>query len=311
MSKIICVVGPTASGKTALAVQLAKELDGEILSCDSMQVYRGMDIGTAKPTEEERMGIPHHMLSVVPPEEPFSVGRFTQMADPVLQDILARGKTAILAGGTGLYVDALISGRQFAEKGDPAIRQRLERRADEEGMETLLRELSGYDPETAGRLHLRDRKRILRAMEIYEVTGKAMSQHDAMSKTLPPKYLAAWLGLWYSDRSELYGRIDLRVDRMLQQGLLEEIRGLLEKGLPPTSTAYAAIGYKEFIRAIKGECSMEEAAEQVKQSSRRYAKRQMTWFRRNEEIFWLDRSQMTEPELFRAVRQYLAKFDGA
>ena len=311
MPNIVCIVGPTASGKTALSVRLAKELGGEVISFDSMQIYRRMDIGTAKPTPEETEGVPHHMLSVAEPWETFSVGKYVQMADPILQDILSRGKTAVLVGGTGLYIDALIAGRSFADEPNEALRQKLERRADEEGMEALLKELAVYDPETAARLHPADRKRILRAMEVYEATGKTISQHNAETQLLPPQYKAAWLGLWYSDRSVLYDRIDRRVDVMLQNGLPAEIRSLVEEGLPKDSTAYAAIGYKEFIRAMEGQCSMEEAADAVKQGSRRYAKRQMTWFNRNKDVFWIDRcAHITDEDVFSAARRYLADFDG-
>jgi len=311
MKRVICVVGPTASGKTSLAVRLAKELDGEVISCDSMQVYRGMDVGTAKPTAEEMQGVVHHMLDVADPAESFSVGRFTELADPILQDVLARGKTAVLAGGTGLYIDALVSGRSFSDRPDGDLRRFLEDRADREGTEVLLRELAEADPETASRLHLKDRKRIIRALEVWLSTGITMAEHDRQTRQLPPKYDAAWLGLWYSDRRVLYERIGRRVDLMLQQGLLEEIRLLLEAGFSENSTAFAAIGYKEFLAAMQGKESFDEAAEAVKQGTRRYAKRQMTWFRRNEAIFWLDRCVCSnENDLFSAARRHLAEFDG-
>ena len=311
MPNIICVVGPTASGKTALAVQLAKEYDGEVISCDSMQIYKGMDIGTAKPEREEMQGIVHHMLDVAEPSEAFSVGRFTDLADPILQDILARGKTAVLAGGTGLYVDSLISGREFAPVPATGVRKKLEKRADEEGTEVLLKELAGFDPEAAARLHPADRKRILRAMEVYLETGKTITQHDAETKAVPPKYHAAWLGLTYSQRQTLYDRIDRRVDIMLEMGLMDEIDRLLAAGLDKAATALQAIGYKEFLAARRGEMTMAAAAEAVKQNSRRYAKRQLTWFRRNESIFWLDRSKLEDNALFPAARQYLRDFDTA
>ena len=312
MNKIICVAGPTASGKTALAVRLAQALNGEVISCDSMQIYRGMDIGTAKPTAEEMQGIPHYMLDVADPGESFSVGRFTQMADPILRDILAREKTAILAGGTGLYMDALISGREFALAPAPELREALERRADEEGAEALLRELREVDPDCAARLHLRDRKRIIRALEIYKATGVTMTEHDRRSRLQPPKYEARWLGLRYSDRSVLYGRIDRRVDKMLEAGLKEELQRLLAAGIPETATALQAIGYKEFLPALKAGQDLSQAAEAVKQGSRRYAKRQLTWFGRNGQIFWLDRCALpTDEDVFLAARQHLAQFDPA
>ena len=311
MPNIVCVVGPTASGKTALSVELAKALDGEVISFDSMQVYRGMDIGTAKPTEEEMDGVVHHMLDVADPKENFSVGRYTEMADPILQDILERKKTAVLVGGTGLYVDALISGREFSPCPATGVRETLEARAEKEGTEVLLKELSVFDPEAAKRLYPADKKRIIRAMEVYYETGKTITKHNEETRLLPPKYKAAWLGLTYSDRQTLYDRIDLRVDIMREQGLVAEVEDLLKQGIPETATAMQAIGYKEIVSALKGEISMEAAMEAVKQNSRRYAKRQLTWFRRNEEIFWLDRSQITDMNLFPAARRQIRDFDGA
>ena len=312
MERIICVVGPTASGKTELAVALAKELDGEVLSCDSMQLYRGMDIGTAKPTAEEMQGVPHHLLDIAEPTETFSAGRYQALADPVLQDVLARGRTAIVTGGTGLYMDALISGRSFASAPDPGLRENLERRLENEGAEALLAELRKVDPETAARLHGADHKRIVRALEIYEQTGVPMSVRDAQSREEPPRYRAAWIGLFYSDRAQLYDRIDRRVDRMLEEGLVDEVKRLIASGVPETATALQAIGYKEIAAALRGECSMDDAVAAVKQGSRRYAKRQMTWLRKNPEIFWIDRS--TAPTLSEETalcRRFLTDFDKA
>jgi len=310
LDRIICVAGPTASGKTALAIYLAKLLCGEVVSCDSMQVYRGMDIGTAKPTQQEMGDIPHHMLSICDPDEPFSVGKYVQMTDPIIEDILSRGKTVILAGGTGLYMDSLIQGRSFAQEQDESLRAALEKRADAEGTAVLLNELQEFDPETASRLCEKDRKRIIRATEVYLLTGKTLTEHNLQTQSIPHKYHPLWLGLTYSRREELYARIDLRVDKMLEAGLMEEIQGLLQKGYSPDSTAFQAIGYKEFLAALEGKCSLEQAADAVKQGSRRYAKRQLTWFRRNKDIFWLDRSLLpAEEELFTAARRHLADFD--
>lgn len=309
MDKIICIAGPTASGKTDLSVALAEALDGEIVSCDSMQLYRGMDVGTAKPTEAERRGIVHHLLDVADPAEPFSVGRYVAMADPILQDVLRRGKTAIVVGGTGLYMDALMRGQSFAPCPATGAREALEQRADREGTEALLAELRTVDPETAARLHPADRKRILRALEIYYETGETMTEHDRKTRLLPPRYSPRWLGLWYSDRSQLYGRIDRRVDLMLENGLLDEVRRLLDDGVPPTATAMQAIGYKEFLMEKQGELSHTEAVELVKQRSRNYAKRQLTWFRRNREIHWLIRGQQDNSDtIFSAARQAVRKF---
>lgn len=299
--KIIVLVGPTASGKTALAVQLAHRFDGEVVSADSMQVYRGMDIGTAKPTVEEREGIVHHMLDVADPSEDFSVARYVAMADPVLQDILSRGKVPILAGGTGLYVDSLIAGRNFAPfEADSGLRQGLEDRLEREGSLALLAELERVDPETAGRLHPNDRKRIVRALEIYESTGRTITQHNEMTQAIPPKYQALTLGLDFARREDLWRRIDLRVDKMVAEGLTEEIRGLLARGLSPGCTAMQAIGYKEFLSALQGQGSLEQAAQEVKLRSRQYAKRQRTWFRRNQDTRWIYWEQT--PDFVRGIQ---------
>ena len=308
MDRIICVAGPTASGKTALAIDLAKEWDGEVVSCDSMQVYRRMDIGTAKPTAEEMRGIPHHMIDVADPEEPFSVSRYCAMATPIVEDILSRGRTVILAGGTGLYMDSLIRGGDFAPCPSTGRREELERLAETQGIETLCDMLRRVDPDSAARLHPSDRKRIIRALEVYLETGITITEHDRRTKLAPPKYDPLWLGIDFAERSELYRRIDLRVERMLEAGLIDEIRGLLASGLSPACTAMQAIGYKEFAAALEGKCSMAEATALVQQSSRRYAKRQLTWFRRNSAMQWLIRGESRE-EISSQARQRLRYFD--
>ena len=310
MNNIICIAGPTASGKTALAATLAKELNGEVVSCDSMQVYRRMDIGTAKPTLEEMQGIPHHMIDVAEPWEDFSVSRYCEMAAPVVDDILSRGKTAVIAGGTGLYMDALIRGNAFAPFPATGVRERLEAQADAEGMEAMLSRLRAVDPDAARRLHLSDRKRILRALEVYLETGETITEHNRKTQAVPPRYSPLWLGLDFARRGELYRRIDLRVGLMLEQGLVEEIRGLLADGIPEKATAMQAIGYKEFVDALDGRCTIEEAADQVRQSSRRYAKRQLTWFRRNKSIHWLIRDTGdTGREILENARRIVSDFD--
>ena len=310
LNNIICIAGPTASGKTALAVELAKEFNGEVVSCDSMQVYRYMDIGTAKPTIEEQQGIVHHMINVAEPEEAFSVSRYCTMATPIVDDILRRGKTAIIAGGTGLYMDALIKGNAFAPYPSTGRRQELEARADREGIEVLMEELQQIDPDTAARLHLSDRKRIIRALEIWLETGETMTAHNLKTQAIPPRYCPLWLGLDFEDRKQLYSRIDLRVDIMLQMGLVEEIRSLLERGIPPKCTAMQAIGYKEFVLALQGQGTIEEAADLVRQSSRRYAKRQLTWFRRNPDMHWLTRSVAHgSEEIIEKARQVIRETD--
>ena len=307
---VICLAGPTASGKTALAVELAKEWNGEVVSCDSMQVYRRMDIGTAKPTREEMQGIPHHMIDVADPEEDFSVSRYCAMATPVVEDILRRGKTAIVAGGTGLYMDALIRGNAFAPAPADGIREALEERAERQGMEAMLEELRRVDPETASRLHPADRKRVLRALEVYYQTGRTIAEHNRLTKNVPPRFDAVWIGLDFAERSVLYDRIERRVDEMLQRGLLEEIRALLDSGVPEKATAMQAIGYKEFVAALDGRCTVEEAAGQVKLFSRRYAKRQLTWFRRNDAMHWIIRgAQSNGQEILLKARQILRQND--
>ncbi len=310
MNNIICIAGPTASGKTSLAVALAQQLDGEVISCDSMQIYRGMDIGTAKPTREEMQGIVHHMLDIAEPWEDFSVSRYCEMATPILDDILSRGKTAIIAGGTGLYMDALIRGNRFAPCPSTGMRERLEAQADSDGMNAMLQLLQSIDPETASRLHLADRKRILRALEVYYETGITISQHNRNTQQIPPRYTPVWFALEDADRSALYERIDRRVEKMLDNGLISEIRQLLDQGIPEKCTAMQAIGYKEFIDALNGLCSIEEAKIAVQTASRHYAKRQLTWFRRNSAIHWLRRQTgETTDEILIHARQVLADFD--
>ena len=310
MDKIICIAGPTASGKTALAVELAKCLDGEVISCDSMQIYRWMDIGTAKPTADEMQGIPHYMLSVAEPDEDFSVSRYCEMATPILDDILMRGKTAIIAGGTGLYMDSLIKGNDFAPYPATGARQRLEQEADEMGMESMLEKLRAIDPESAEKLHLADRKRIIRAMEVYEETGETITAHNKRTQAIPPRYTPLWLGLDFDPRQALYDRIDLRVSLMLEQGLIPEIEQLLSSGIPAKCTAMQAIGYKEFVSALAGEITIEEAADEVRKASRHYAKRQLTWFRRNRNMHWLVRKEKEDfSEILEKARQLTGAFD--
>ena len=310
MNKIICIAGPTASGKTALSIALAGELNGEVVSCDSMQVYKRMDIGTAKPTEEEMEGIPHHMLSVAEPWEDFSVGKYCQMATPIVDDILARGKTAIIAGGTGLYMDALIRGNDFAPVPSTGRRQELERLAADKGIDAVIAMLRKVDPESAEKLHPSDQKRIIRAMEVYLETGESITEHNRKTQLIPPRYTPVWFALEDADRADLYARIDRRVEKMLEQGLLAEIQALLNEGVPEKCTAMQAIGYKEFVDALQGRSSMQTATALVQQSSRKYAKRQLTWFRRNSDIHWLRREKCDGTEQILAkARQILADSD--
>ena len=310
MNNIICIAGPTASGKSALAVELAKEYHGEVVSCDSMQVYRRMDIGTAKPTREEMQGIPHHMIDVAEPDEDFSVSRYCRLATPIVDDIVSRGKTAIIVGGTGLYMDSLIRGNDFAPFPSTGQRERLEAQADTVGMDAMLEWLRSVDPEAAARLHPSDRKRIIRALEVYLETGETITAHNRRTQTLPPRYAPLWLGVDFAERAELYRSIEQRVDRMLELGLVEEIKDLLASGVPETTTSMQAIGYKEFVSALDCRCTIEEATADVKQASRHYAKRQLTWFRRNREINWLiRRAGQSQTEIFDSARQLCRGFD--
>ena len=286
--RVLCVVGPTASGKTKMAVALARRFGGEVVSVDSMQIYRGMTIGTAAPTAAEMEGVPHHMIAVADPAESWSVARFCQAADGCIRDILARGRLPVLGGGTGLYLDALIRGDDFAPGSQGGeVRLRLQRELREQGPEALLERLRTVDPETAGRLHLRDEKRILRALEIYEQTGEPMSLRDRRGRQRPDRYEALYIGLSFRDREDLRQRIDRRVDDMVRQGLLQEVQDLLDSGLPRDATALQAIGYKQFLAVADGAATTDQAVEEVKLRSRQYAKRQLTWLRRNPDIHWI------------------------
>jgi len=286
--KILCVVGPTACGKTKMGVLLAKRFNGEVVSVDSMQIYRGLTVGTAAPTPEEMEGVPHHMVAVADMDENWSVARFVAEADKCVQDILRRGKLPILVGGTGLYLDAIVSGREFAGGfAGGEIRQKLQERLEAEGIEALMEELRKVDPAAAERLHISDEKRILRALEVYLETGKTITEHNEESKKIPDKYDAVYLGLAFRDREDMKALIDRRVDRMVEEGILEEVDLLLAAALPEGSTALQAIGYKEFFPFRRGEATLEEAVAELKLRSRQYAKRQLTWLRRNERIHWL------------------------
>ena len=286
--KIVCVVGPTACGKTTLGVLLAKRFNGEVVSADSMQIYKGMTVGTAAPTAEEMDGVPHHMVAVADPAEQWSAARYAQAATPIIDDILARGKLPILVGGTGLWLDAVVRGHGFAGgHAGGEVRRQLQQRLEREGIEPLLAELRQVDPASAERLHPADEKRILRALEVYLETGKTITAHNEETKKLPPRYDAVWIGLQFEDRADMKALIDRRVDKMVEEGLLEEVRGLLESGLPRESTALQAIGYKEFLGVADGTATEAEAIEEVKLRSRQYAKRQLTWLRKNSDIHWI------------------------
>lgn len=286
--KIVCVVGPTACGKTGLGVLLAKHCGGEVVSVDSMQIYRGMTVGTAAPTAAEMEGVSHHMIAVADPTEQWSAARYAEMAIPIIDDILARGKLPILVGGTGLWLDAVVKGHGFAGgHAGGEVRRELQQRLEREGIEPLLAELRQVDPASAERLHLADEKRILRALEVYLETGKTITAHNEETKRVPPRYDAVWIGLQFEDRADMRDLIDRRVDKMVEEGLLNEVRDLLQSGLPREATALQAIGYKEFLGVLDGTATEAEAIEEVKLRSRQYAKRQLTWLRKNQDIHWI------------------------
>lgn len=286
--KILVICGPTASGKTALAVELALRHRGEVVSADSMQIYRRMDIGTAKPTQAEMRGVPHHMLDVADPEEDFSVARYVDMAAKCVDDILSRGRLPILAGGTGLYIDSLLSGRTFAPfQPDSPLRGELEEQLRREGGAAMLARLAQVDPDSAARLHPNDEKRIVRALEVYQSTGKTITQHNLETQAIPPRYDALTLALAFERREDMWSRIDRRVDQMMDQGLVAEVQGLLDSGVPAKCTAMQAIGYKEMAAALLSGGDVRSAAEEIQLRSRQYAKRQLTWFKRNKAARWL------------------------
>ncbi len=287
-NKVIVITGPTATGKTALGVALALSLGGEVVSADSMQIYRGMDIGTAKPTEEETGAVPHHMVDVADPNEDYSVSRYAREAAVCCDDILARGKTPIIVGGTGLYIDALVRGTGFAPKGDEILRDKLGAEYDAGGEDAFRSRLAAVDPESEARINRNDKKRLVRAMEVFLLSGKTLSYYDALSRTAPPCYEAVRIALNFAVRQDLYDRIDLRVDMMCEMGLRREVEALLAGGIDPRRTAMQAIGYKEYADAILGRCSEEEAVEAIKRESRRYAKRQLSWLRRDESVNWIE-----------------------
>ena len=294
--RVVAVGGPTASGKTALSVALARAFDGEIINADSMQIYKNLDVGTAKPSEEERQGIPHYLLDFLSPETPYSVADFTAAADPLIRDITARGRLPLVVGGTGLYITSLLSGMAFApEKTDPAIRARLQARADTEGGAALYAELQRVDPDYAAQVHPNNLPRVIRALELFEATGRRMSDQRREARPAEAPYHALCLCLTCRDRAVLYSRIDRRVDEMVENGVLDEARQVYDHR-DAYRTAAQAIGYKEFFPYFEGTANLTECTERLKQATRNYAKRQLTWFRRQNDAVWLylDEEDVTE-----------------
>ncbi len=307
-NRLICVCGPTASGKTGLAIGLAKRFGGEIISADSMQIYRKMDIGTAKPGENERKEVPHHLIDVCEPWESFSVARYVELADKAAQEILSRRRLPIVVGGTMLYMDALIECGEFSGGDtDPGTREKYRRMAEEFGNDAVHEELRKVDPESAGRLHPNNLKRVIRALEVYEATSMTINEFNRLHKRPEPKYKAVKLGICPRSREMLYERIEARVDQMLEEGLIDETKSLIESGCL-TGTAAQAIGYKELAGYIRGEASLEECVSILKQRTRNYAKRQLTWLKRDESVHWFYYAKEDEPQaILQEATKYLQK----
>lgn len=307
---LIAVVGATATGKTALGVALAAEYGGEVISADSMQLYEGLDIATAKPTAEEMQGIPHHLISVLPPEQPCSVADYAEMARAAVADVLSRGKLPILVGGTGLYADALLDNIQFPDiPASPELRAQLNNEAAERGNAAMLERLRECDPETAERLHENNLRRIVRALEVYTITGIPLSEHARRSRAVPPMWEVLRVGIGFRDRALHRARICLRVDEMLARGLLEEVRAEYESGRR-LATASAAIGYKELLPYLRQEASLQACVDAIKLETGQYAKRQETWFRRNAQTNWIYRDEIRENDgILLKCRKIIAKWN--
>ena len=308
---VIAIIGPTASGKTGLAVEIAKKFNGEVISADSMQIYSELTIGTAKPTEKEMQGIPHHLVGHKSIDEEYSVVNYVEDAKKAIEDVISRGKLPVLCGGTGLYVDSLLTNTEFSEiKSDPEIREKLFIFAKENGNEALFEKLKEIDPVSAAKTHANNLLRVVRALEVYEITGKTMSEHQRDSHPVPSKYDVCYIGTSFSDREKLYARIEKRIDEMLDEGVEAEAKFLFEHD--GTCTAAQAIGYKEFYPYFRGEMSREDAIDVLKKETRHYAKRQLTWFKRNDRINWLFRDEFSSSEelynfAFNLINDYLEK----
>lgn len=303
--KVIVILGPTASGKTSFAIEIAKQCDGEIVSADSMQIYKGMDIATAKPSLKQLEAVPHHMVGFLDVKENFSVASYKKMATQCIDDIIKRGKTPLVVGGTGLYIDTLVNNTEFFEQEDNKAREVLEKKCEEQGIEQLYKELEEIDPTTAKNLHLNDTKRIIRALEVYYCTGKTMTEQRENSHLNESKYDFCMIGLTAKNRQNIYSRIDERVDFMVLDGLIEEARQFFE--LNEVGTVKQAIGYKELKDFFDGEITLDDAIFKLKMQTRRYAKRQLTWFRRNQDINWLYIDVLDSEYLLRDALQIINK----
>ncbi|MBR3994406.1 MAG: tRNA (adenosine(37)-N6)-dimethylallyltransferase MiaA [Clostridia bacterium] len=307
MRKIIAIVGPTASGKTALSIGLAKKFNGEIISADSMQFYREMNIGTAKPDVVERDGITHRMIDILDIAESFSVSDFCDRCEREVSEVLSEGKLPILCGGTGFYVDSFLDGIKFGQfENSPELRDKLYSELEKTGLDAMYERLCKVDPDNIVDRH--NPKRVIRALEVYELTGKTLARWNEESRLEPPKYESLIVGLRFCDREKLYERINKRVDIMLDAGLLSEVEKLLSMGIKNTVTACQAIGYKEFYPYFDGTASLEECVEKLKQESRKYAKRQMTWFRRNPRIRWIDLDEIAGEQILEQASEIIEKF---
>ncbi len=309
---VIAVVGPTASGKTSLSIEIAKRFNGQVVSADSMQIYEKMNIATAKPTEEEMQGIPHHLIGFQPIDKKFSVAEYVQLANECIHKIHNAGDLPVVAGGTGLYVDSLLQNIQFSkEESNTQIRNELTEIFQEKGAEFMLNWLREIDPETANRLHLNDKSRIIRALEIYKLTGKTLTEQKVLSRLEDSPYDVLYIGINYRDRNVLYDRINLRVDLMLKNGLLEEAEEFYN--IPADKTACQAIGYKELAPYFRGDLALEDCVEKLKLETRHYAKRQLTWFRKNENVNWVYPDDYENPQdmysdVFTMINDFLRRY---
>jgi tRNA dimethylallyltransferase len=302
MEKLLILSGPTAVGKTELSLRLAKAVGGEIISADSMQVYKGMDIGTAKITKEEMQGVPHHLIDILDPKEDFNVVRFKTLAKEKVKEINARGMVPIVVGGTGFYIQALLYDIDFTDNDDDmSYRHELEEKAEKEGPEALHEMLKEIDPESAEAIHANNVKRVIRALEFYKKSNTTISSHNREQRENVSPYDYRYFALT-DDRAKIYERIDRRVDIMLQNGLVDEVKRLLEAGVPEDSVSMQGLGYKEIVNFLQGRCSLEEAVYVIKRDTRHFAKRQLTWLRREKDVIWFDKSKETDDEILERMK---------